>query len=414
MGDHRPRRAGVRDRCSSPRPSATRSPRTPHRTSTSRTRSTCSTCCSRCSASQWRGSFSRSVASRSSGRSPACAIVGVYLIVFPQNPLAPVLVGAARSAARRPPDSRRRDASGRPAPSSDATACPMSRSSRPPRCASRWRCLCCCILMLTSVGGGISATSRCTRFRASSGSRSSPDCWRCCCTTEPSRARRRRWPRSPSWVTRAPCFSCSRSRPRWASACPCHGIEIVGAVLLIAVVTTLNLLQASRRRRDADTRPTRSLAAEAGPRPPSFWIVVLIKDFTTAKGRLASGLDARATPAPRRDDRRARARRRTRRCPDARGVWFGGGRRSRPRSAAPRSLSSRRRAARTRRRCGASPRSRDRGAEAALLLSSDLPLVDEAAIRRMLAAPRFRGAPGGRGCGRRPSGHQRALSSTAR
>ena len=83
----------------------------------------------------------------------ACAIVGVYLIVFPQNPLAPfssvqhgqllaavLILGAV--------------CSGRPGRCSDATACPTSRSSPPRRCVSRSRCRCCSSSCSPVVGGG--------------------------------------------------------------------------------------------------------------------------------------------------------------------------------------------------------------------------------------------------------------------
>ena len=118
--------------------------------------------------------------------------------------------------------------------------------------------------------------------------------------------------------------------------------------------------------------------------PPSFWIVVLIKDFTTAKSRLAPVLG----PLPRR--------------------WLA-------EMTAARALDAALAVAPTLAVCGsveaadlahlrgaalaveASPGGQNpaamrglaevsqRGAEAALLLSSDLPLVDEAAVRRLLA-----------------------------
>jgi 2-phospho-L-lactate guanylyltransferase len=118
--------------------------------------------------------------------------------------------------------------------------------------------------------------------------------------------------------------------------------------------------------------------------PPTFWIVVLIKDFTTAKSRLASVLEPQA-------------------------------RRRLAEMTAARALDAALRLAPTLAVCGsieaadlarvrgaalvveASPNGQNpaamrglaeasqRGASAVLLLSSDLPLVDEPALRRMLA-----------------------------
>jgi 2-phospho-L-lactate guanylyltransferase len=118
--------------------------------------------------------------------------------------------------------------------------------------------------------------------------------------------------------------------------------------------------------------------------PPNFWIVVLIKDFTTAKSRLASVLEPQA-------------------------------RRRLAEMTAARSLDAALGLAPTLAVCGsveaadlarvrgaavvveASPSGQnpaamrglaevtERGASAALLLSSDLPLVDGAALRRLLA-----------------------------
>jgi 2-phospho-L-lactate/phosphoenolpyruvate guanylyltransferase len=118
--------------------------------------------------------------------------------------------------------------------------------------------------------------------------------------------------------------------------------------------------------------------------PPSFWIVVLIKDFTTAKSRLASALE------PRR--RRGLAEMTAARALDAAVALA-------PTLAVCGSVE----AADFARSRGAallvepSPSGQNpaamlglnevvhRGAESALLLSSDLPLVDTAAIRRLLA-----------------------------
>src|ERR1019366_9101353 len=124
--------------------------------------------------------------------------------------------------------------------------------------------------------------------------------------------------------------------------------------------------------------------------PTSFWIVVLIKDFTTAKSRLAPVLDAQP-------------------------------RRRLAEMTAARALDAALAVAPTLAVCGSveaadlaglrgaalvvepSPSGQnpaalrglaevsDRGAESALLLSSDLPLVDEAAIRRMLASTEIPG-----------------------
>ena len=118
--------------------------------------------------------------------------------------------------------------------------------------------------------------------------------------------------------------------------------------------------------------------------PPSFWIVVLIKDFTTAKSRLASALEP-------------------------------GRRRRLAEMTAARALDAAVALAPTLAVCGSveaadfarlrgaallvepTPSGQNpaamlglnevlyRGAESALLLSSDLPLVDTAAIRRLLA-----------------------------
>ena len=124
--------------------------------------------------------------------------------------------------------------------------------------------------------------------------------------------------------------------------------------------------------------------------PPSFWIVVLIKDFTTAKSRLAPVLDAQP--------RRRLAEMTAARALDAALAVA-------PTLAVCGSVE----AADLARLRGAalvvelSPSGQnpaalrglaevsDRGAESALLLSSDLPLVDEAAIRRMLAGTEIPG-----------------------
>ena len=118
--------------------------------------------------------------------------------------------------------------------------------------------------------------------------------------------------------------------------------------------------------------------------PPSFWIVVLIKDFTTAKSRLAPAL----APQPR---RRLAEMTAARALDAALGLA--------PTLAVCGSVE----AADLARLRGAalvvepSPSGQNpaamrglaevshRGAESALLLSSDLPLVDEAALRRLLA-----------------------------
>jgi 2-phospho-L-lactate guanylyltransferase len=118
--------------------------------------------------------------------------------------------------------------------------------------------------------------------------------------------------------------------------------------------------------------------------PPSFWIVVLIKDFTTAKGRLAPVLG----PEP----RRRLAEMTASRALDAALTVA-------PTLAVCGSVE----AAELARLRGAalvvepSPSGQNpaasrgldevmqRGAESALLLSSDLPLVDEAALRRLIA-----------------------------
>jgi 2-phospho-L-lactate guanylyltransferase len=118
--------------------------------------------------------------------------------------------------------------------------------------------------------------------------------------------------------------------------------------------------------------------------PPTFWIVVLIKDFTTAKSRLASVLEPQA--------RRRLAEMTAARALDASLALA-------PTLAVCGSVE----AADLARVRGAalvvegSPSGQNpaamrglaevsqRGASAALLLSSDLPLVDEAALRRLLA-----------------------------
>src|ERR1035438_6768202 len=118
--------------------------------------------------------------------------------------------------------------------------------------------------------------------------------------------------------------------------------------------------------------------------PPSFWIVVLIKDFTTAKTRLASVLE----PQP----RRRLAEMTAARALDAALALA-------PTLAVCGSIE----AAELARLRGAalvvepSPSGQnpaamrglaevsERGAESALVLSSDLPLIDEPAIRRLLA-----------------------------
>ncbi len=125
--------------------------------------------------------------------------------------------------------------------------------------------------------------------------------------------------------------------------------------------------------------------------PPSFWIVVLIKDFTTAKSRLAPVL----APQPRRRLAEMTAARALDAalavaptlavCGSAEAADL-----ARLRGAAlvvEPSPSGQNPAA----ALGLAEVS-DRGANSALLLSSDLPLVDETAIRRMLAATEVPGA----------------------
>ncbi len=118
--------------------------------------------------------------------------------------------------------------------------------------------------------------------------------------------------------------------------------------------------------------------------PPSFWIVVLIKDFTTAKSRLASALEpgrrrglAEMTAARALDAAVALAPTLAV-CGSVEAADF-----ARLRGAAllvEPSPSGQNPAA----MLGLDEVSR-RGAESALILSSDLPLVDTAAIRRLLA-----------------------------
>jgi 2-phospho-L-lactate guanylyltransferase len=118
--------------------------------------------------------------------------------------------------------------------------------------------------------------------------------------------------------------------------------------------------------------------------PPRFWIVVLIKDFTTAKSRLASVLE----PEPRRRLAEMTAGRALDAalglaptlavCGSIEAADLAQGRgaelviEASPGGQNPAAM------------LGLAEVSQ-RGASAALLLSSDLPLVDEAAIRRLLA-----------------------------
>jgi 2-phospho-L-lactate guanylyltransferase len=118
--------------------------------------------------------------------------------------------------------------------------------------------------------------------------------------------------------------------------------------------------------------------------PPSFWIVVLIKDFTTAKSRLASALEPRRRrglaemTAARALDAAVGLAPTLAVCGSAEAADF-----ARSRGAALLVEPS---------PSGQNPAAMlglnevvHRGAESALLLSSDLPLVDTAAIRRLLA-----------------------------
>ena len=118
--------------------------------------------------------------------------------------------------------------------------------------------------------------------------------------------------------------------------------------------------------------------------PPSFWIVVLIKDFITAKSRLASVLE----PEP----RRRLAEMTASRALDAAlglaptlavcgSVEAADLARLRGAALVVEAAPSGQNAAALR----GLTEVMERGAEAALLLSSDLPLVDEAALQRMLA-----------------------------
>jgi 2-phospho-L-lactate guanylyltransferase len=118
--------------------------------------------------------------------------------------------------------------------------------------------------------------------------------------------------------------------------------------------------------------------------PPSFWIVVLIKDFTTAKSRLASALEPRRRrrlaelTAARALDAAVALAPTLAVCGSVEAADF-----ARLRDAAilvEPSPSGQNPAA----MLGLDEVSH-RGAESALLLSSDLPLVDTAAIRRLLA-----------------------------
>jgi 2-phospho-L-lactate guanylyltransferase len=118
--------------------------------------------------------------------------------------------------------------------------------------------------------------------------------------------------------------------------------------------------------------------------PPSFWIVVLIKDFTTAKSRLASALEPRRRrglaemTAARALDAAVGLAPTLAVCGSAEAADF-----ARSRGAALLVEPS---------PSGQNPAAMlglnevvHRGAGSALLLSSDLPLVDSAAIRRLLA-----------------------------
>ncbi len=118
--------------------------------------------------------------------------------------------------------------------------------------------------------------------------------------------------------------------------------------------------------------------------PPSFWIVVLIKDFTTAKSRLASVLG----PEP----RRRLAEMTASRALDAAlalaptlavcgSVAAADLARLRGAALVVEAAPSGQNAAALR----GLTEVEERGAEAALLLSSDLPLVDDAALQRMIA-----------------------------
>jgi 2-phospho-L-lactate guanylyltransferase len=118
--------------------------------------------------------------------------------------------------------------------------------------------------------------------------------------------------------------------------------------------------------------------------PPSFWIVVLIKDFSTAKSRLAPVLE----PIPRHRLAEMTAARALDAALALAPTFAVCG------SVEAADLARLRGAALV---VEASPNGQNpaamrglaevsqRGAESALLLSSDLPLVDEAAIRRLLA-----------------------------
>jgi 2-phospho-L-lactate guanylyltransferase len=118
--------------------------------------------------------------------------------------------------------------------------------------------------------------------------------------------------------------------------------------------------------------------------PPSFWIVVLIKDFTTAKSRLAPVLG----PLPRRRLAEMTAARALDAALAVAPTLAVCG------SVDAEDLARLRGAALVVERSpgGQNPAGMrglaevsQRGAEAALVLSSDLPLVDEAALRRLLA-----------------------------
>lgn len=124
--------------------------------------------------------------------------------------------------------------------------------------------------------------------------------------------------------------------------------------------------------------------------PPSFWIVVLIKDFTTAKSRLAPVLE----PQPRRRLAEMTAARALDAALAVAPTLAVCG------SAEAADLARLRGAAMVVEPSpdGQNPAAMrglaevsERGAESVLLLSSDLPLVDEAAVRRLLSHARVPG-----------------------
>jgi hypothetical protein len=152
----------------------------------------------------------------------ACAIVGVYLIVFPQNPLAPfssvqhgqflaalLILGAVVLWASGTVFGRYS----------------LSNVSFVTTAAMRFTLALpvLLVLMLAGVGGGHLGTFAVHQIPSLSGSHSSPVCWRCSCTTGRWRAHRRRWRPLRSWRIRARSSWSSRCPLRWDSACRSMG-----------------------------------------------------------------------------------------------------------------------------------------------------------------------------------------------